>query len=461
MPPWEKYQQSSPVDGPWSKYQGQDAQSSAGRPTASPENPQIGVVEDVAKSIGSNWVGGGIDLAMTLPNLVNSAVAGPQLLGRGVADTISPLLGATPQPRGELWQPFFSSGDVENAIGTAYDPKTTAGKSVALPARIGGGITGAKGLQKGYQKVTAPKKIDLKAQDIRDLSSKSFVDAEKQGGILKPQVTDKFVDEASKSLPQTNAGKIVIGETSTTKLVDRLQSLRGKPLTLKETQEIDSALGDMMSNEVDTLTGRLNAEGNKILKIQQSLRDSVEKAGVKDVVGGKGGFESLDKARKLWATSARANDIERIINRASMTDNPATAIKSGFRALASNPSRLRGFNTSEVMAIKKAAKTGVVTGALKIAGSRLNPLIGAATGGFSGAATGYGISEISRAGANKLQMNRANKALETVINRPVVRQAAGINPPAKLPNINGPKYDPIMSPAYVAPLFNIDKLLQN
>lgn len=109
--------------------------------------PEIGVGEDVARSVGSNLVGGGIDLAMTLPNIVNQIAAGPQLLGRGIADTISPLLGAEPQPRGKLWQPLFGSSDVESAIRTAYDPQTIAGKAVVLPIRIAGGIVGAKGLQ--------------------------------------------------------------------------------------------------------------------------------------------------------------------------------------------------------------------------------------------------------------------------------------------------------------------------
>lgn len=424
------------------------------------QSQPISTAEDVAKSVGSNAVGGALDVAMTLPNIVNQIAAGPQLLGRGIAENVDKLIGIEPQPRGELWQPFFSSGDVEKMIGTDYQPQTTAGKIAALPTRIAAGIAGAKGIQKASDVITAPSKLG--ASDIRELSSQSFADAEAKGGILKPHITDNFVSEASNVLPQTRAGKIVIGETPTTKLIDRLQSLKGKSLTLNETQEIDSALGEMMSNEVEPLTGKLNAEGNKLLKIQQSLRDTIEKAGVNDTIGGKEGFNALDKARKLWAASARANDIERIISRAQTTENPVTALKTGFRTLVSNPSRLRGFTPQEVRAIKNAARTGILTGALKFMGSRLiSSMSGAIAGAAGGGPVGAGLGMVAgaaagtpfREGANILQTNRANKVLDMIANRPVVQNASG-----RIPLVSNPNVSRIGA---ISPLFDLNKLLQN
>ena len=108
----------------------------------SQEQQPIGAVEDVAKSMGSNAVGGGLDLLMTLPNIVNEMVAGPQMLYRGIRDTIQ----GNPTDNSPLVRPLFGSSDVEQWLGTDYQPQTTAGKIVALPTRIAGGIAGAKGL---------------------------------------------------------------------------------------------------------------------------------------------------------------------------------------------------------------------------------------------------------------------------------------------------------------------------
>lgn len=262
------------------------------------------------------------------------------------------------------------------------------------------------------------------ASEVRTAASAAFKEADAKGGTLTPASTDAWIDEASKVLPQTPAGKLVLGETPTTKLVDRLDELRGKPLTLAETQEIDSALGDAMQSEVHPQTGILNSEGNKLLKIQQSLRDTWENATAANTTGGTGGFEALQQGRSLWAAQAKMNDIERIMNRAADTDNVAQAIRTGFRTLKANPGRMRGFTPVEKTAIARAAKTGLITDALRIAGSRLNPIIaGAAGGGFAGAAGAYALSTGARALATSRQVSRGTKVLKTIASRPVVKTA--------------------------------------
>lgn len=282
-------------------------------------------------------------------------------------------------------------------------------------------------------KIIPEKAPAVSSSDIRALASQKYRAAEQQGGILNPQITNSFIDKAQEVLPQTEAGRIVLGDTPTTKLVDNLEGLRDKPLTLSEAQEVDSALGDRMTSEVDPKTGKLNAEGNKLLQIQQSLREAVENAGEKDISGGKSGFDSWNQGRQLWSASLRMNDIQRILDRASMMDNPVTGIKTGFRTLASNPARLRGFTPQEVGLIKNAAKTGIVTDALRWGGSRLiSSITGMAAGAASGAgelgavagsAVGYGAGMPLRAAANALQRGRGNAVLNAIVKRPSVQAA--------------------------------------
>lgn len=420
------------------------------------EIPQVGAIEDTAKSIGSNLVGGGIDIAMALPNIVNQMVAGPQMLYRGIRDTFQ----GNPVDNSPLFQPLYGSNDVEKAIGTDYQPQTTAGKIASLPARIAGGVAGAKGLQKIEPSLTelvtsnksgaTPQPKQITSEDKFAKASQVYKEAEKQGATLYPKSTNKFIDSASEIMPQTEAGKIVSGETASSKLVERLQSLRDKHLDLKSAQEIDSALSDAMSGETNPMTGKLTAEGTKIFKIQQSLRDTIENASANDLVGGKTGFDTWKDARKLWADAAKIRDVENIITRADMTDNSVTSLKTGFRNLAINirKGKIKGYNTQEIAAINRAARTGITTDILRIAGSRLGPLIaggaGMATAGPLGAgaafASDYAMSGVARNIAGKLQAKRANDVLNMIANR----GAPSVSIPQRPSFPSG--YDQVMSP---------------
>jgi soluble lytic murein transglycosylase-like protein len=409
-----------------------------GLQASQPQKPeQPGVAGDVTKSIGSNLLGGAMDLGMTLPNLVNTAVAGPQLLGRGIADTVSPMLGAQPQPRGELWQPFYGSHDAEKAIGTGYEPKTTAGKVVALPSRIAGGIGGAKALQSAAPKAhallddaTSGKPVIQKttSDDIRMMANRAYQAADDTGGILKPDVTNKFIDEIEGLAPQTAQGKALAGDNALTKNTEILRTFRGQPITLKSAQEIDEILGDKIDEFVDKTTGAISKEGKKLLDVQNAFRKSMDNATEADVVGGnRGGFESWKQGKKLWSQAAKLRDVEKIIQRAEFTDNPATAIKTGFRNLYVNKARMRGFAPDEARLIKKAAETGVISDALRTFGSRLIPMGVAVSGGGLGAtAAAQAGSMASRGAATKIQVNRAGRVADAI--------AANANKVAAPPN---------------------------
>lgn len=292
------------------------------------------------------------------------------------------------------------------------------GSGVSTNAALGG-VPKALGLQ-GSPPIKS-------AAEIRSAASKSYADADAQGGSLKPEITNSFVDKTESILPQQERVKALVGETASTKLIDGLQKWRDTPMTLAETQELDSHIGDLMQKEVDPKTGKLNAEGNNLLQIQQSLRDTWGNAGEGDTIGGKAGFDAAKNGRDLWAASARMNDIERITQNASNANNPVQATKQGFRSLANNPARLRGFTPEEVNAIQHASKTGIVTNVLRIAGSRLNPIIGGATGGWGGAALGYGVSEIAGRMADARQAARGNAVGQLISNRPAVQKAFDSN----------------------------------
>lgn len=256
------------------------------------------------------------------------------------------------------------------------------------------------------------------AAEARAVASDYYKQADALGGDLTPDFTNSFIDSAEKIAPQTEEGRIFTGDTAVTSLVDRMQGLRDHPLSLQAAQEIDEALGGLVDKEYSV--AGMSKEGKHLQDLQATLRNMIEDAGEGDVSGGTQGFEALSLARQAWSQAAKMGDVERILNRAALTDNPATSIKSGIRVLLSSR-RARGYSEAEIDALKDAASRGVIGGTLHVFGSRLTPLIAGgigATGGPLGAIATAGITHAlgtgARALATNIQEGRAQKALSVL-----------------------------------------------
>lgn len=304
-----------------------------------------------------------------------------------------------------------------------------AADNAAISSLVG---AGGAALGSVANKLLTPKAVTKTADEIAGEAGSAYRKATESGGVLTDKFTDKFVSQVEKSLPQTEAGKIVSGgDSPVAKLVERVKGLRGREISLDEAQEIDELLGDQIDGLLEN--GRLTKEGRKVLDIQSSFRNMIDSAEEGDVIGGKIGFNSLKEGRQLWSKSARLRDIEKIISRAEMTDNPATAIKTGFRNLASNPSRMRGYSVAERKLIEKAAKSGIISDTLKTAGSRLIPIV-ASSGGLGSAAAAQATSLAARSGATRIQVGKAGKVAREIAGvRSVPTRESLFNIPQELP----------------------------
>lgn len=264
------------------------------------------------------------------------------------------------------------------------------------------------------------KPVQTTSDDIKKIASQAYKVAEDKGALWAPTFTDKFLAKADEIIPQTQAGKILAGDSPTTKIVEKLQGIKGRGLDLRSAQEIDEFLGDA----IDSLSenGIVTKQGKKVLELQTHLRNLMDDAPDSDILGGKEGVFALKEGRKLWSQAAKLRDVEKIITRAEMTDNPATAIKTGFRNLYLNDARMRGFNKAEKKMIKNAAESGIITDALRSMGSRLIPIVAAGSGGGLPATLAAQVGTMaSRGAATKLQLNKATKLANAVANRNAVR----------------------------------------
>jgi hypothetical protein len=301
--------------------------------------------------------------------------------------------------------------------------------SVAPVLKRTGTITDATvGVGKGIAGKFSKPEI-LNSEDLRDIGSQLFKQAEMQGAIMQPAATNRFFSQAQAVMPQTAAGRITAGDNAVTQLIDRWEKsgLKNEPLTFEALKEMDEELGRKAFENVDNF-GKMTKEGKQFLDLQTKLRDSIESASPEDFVGGKDAFETAKEARKYWSAQMKLRDIERIIERGLNAEQPATAIKSGFNTLL-NSKRFSQYNDAEKAAIRDAAKKGSLVNFLGAAGSRLNQVIvgsiGGATGGLPGAiagsAAGYAVSSGARGLATSAQLKKAN-LVSDLIKRRVQKQ---------------------------------------
>lgn len=254
------------------------------------------------------------------------------------------------------------------------------------------------------------------AEQVRKQAGVLYKVAEERGGVLKPEFADKFVDNIQKLKPQSDIAKTFAGDSDFTRAVERLSGIKGQRITLEAANELDKLFTQEISKPSYTnQIGKLTEEGKKLFEIQSTFRNMINNADESLIEGGKSGFESLKTARGLWSKSRKLADVEAIIERAALTDNPATSIKSGFRTLASNPKRLKGYSKEEIKAIRRAAETGVVTDALRTVGSRLISVISLGSGGGAGqTAAAMAGSAASRSAASAMQVNRAKSVVDLI-----------------------------------------------
>lgn len=294
------------------------------------------------------------------------------------------------------------------------DVSDVAGKGIGSAILSAATYGVLKGAGKGYEKVFAPKAQKMTADEVRALASNAYKEATQRGGIVKKDFINNLIKKSQEFDKQTVIGKALAGDSPISKISETLGMFADKKLDLSSLQELDEALGDVIDNYVEN--GVIKKAGLPVLRLQNNLRDMIDKVQPNLIEGGKEGFEALKRGRELWSKSAKLRDIEKIITRAEMSDNPATAIKTGFRTLFNNADKLKYFNQEERRLIKKAAQSGIIEDTLRTMGSRLIPIGSVvAGGGLSSAITAQAATMASRGLASKAQLARANKLAEQII----------------------------------------------
>lgn len=253
------------------------------------------------------------------------------------------------------------------------------------------------------------------ADAFKDLARQSYQKAADAGGVLKPELAQKFIDAAESIAPKSAWAKAADTTDPIGALAENLQVMKGKPMSLADAQELDSMLGEAAYKNVD-VKGQMNAVGKKYLDLQSSLRDMIGSANPNDVIGGKAGFDSLNEARGYWSKAMQLGDIERLATRAELSDKPYTILKTGLRQIASNPKKMKMLPPEVQDAIREGAKGGKTVDELRMASSRLLRMVGAATHGPAGYVIGSLANSAADSALSKMVANRLDNIAGTIAN---------------------------------------------
>jgi hypothetical protein len=407
------------------------------------ENPASFITGNVAGAIGTGVSGAATKTGQALANSLRSG---------GLAGRVgkAALLGAA------------SSGVAGFGSGDGLENRLEASRDSAMAGGVIGGIIPMAGAV--VQGVASKKPAIPTSEEIKSLANVAYKTAEEKGGTLKGWFANRFLDEIKDIEPATVAGKKVPANPQLIEALDFVKSFKNTRLSLKDAQNLDEYLGDAIDGF--TTLGQVDKSGQKLLTIQRRLRDMIDTADETLIDGGKEGFEALKRGRQLWSTQAKLSDVERIIKRAELTDNPASAIKTGFKNLLTNAKNSRGYSKEELKLIERAANSGIATDLLRTFGSRLIPIVTGAGGGGLGATAGAAAgSAASRNLASRMQLSKADDVARAVASRvnPVTsKQVLLPNPAVTAPaiGIGGAASIPAQQPIPLAtPSMNFDDLI--
>lgn len=375
----------------------------------------------------SGWLGRNVlapagDVAGDILGTAGTAVRGAQGL---VANALSPINPLLARDIAALPEAFPLAGRELGAPNAGATPSWTdlkSGlKSVTTEPWARDPVTGELKAPPGAPPTQTAASIPKTAADAKGVASDWYAEANRQGGTLTPQFTDKFIDGITDKLQPSEVGQIISGDTDLTRLLSRMQALKGRSLALNDVQSIDEELGDLMDKHYDPIKG-MDKEGMKIGQVQSGLRDQINSADAGDVSGGKQGFDGLVNGRAAWSQAMKMSDVERIIDRASRTLNPPTSIQNQVNTFLSNQRKSRGFTDDEFAALEQAGQRGAAGQVLSTLGSRLVPYvaggIGSSIGGWPGTLAGYVIGEggsyAARAAAEALAKRRMANPLNVI-----------------------------------------------
>lgn len=277
------------------------------------------------------------------------------------------------------------------------------------------GNLGGKGVNAAVNALYT-KKLASKT-DVDAAANAAYKMADDLGGSVSSEITDSWLNNIKNIASQTKGGKAVSGKTAEADAaINRLVKAKsGKPMGMNEIKEIDQNLTDRISSLLYTD----QSQARKLMQVRGSLRDTMDNLSDDALNIGpntKDSLEAMKAARSFWSAGRKMQDIQQIIDKGLLAQQPARAIARKLGEMAADPAAMRGYTAEERRLIAEAGKTNSMD-FLKSLGSRLPVIAGISSGNPFTALASHAVSETARDAATSAQVSKVNKVTEAITNQ--------------------------------------------
>jgi len=261
---------------------------------------------------------------------------------------------------------------------------------------------------------------------LKEKSSKLYEELRNLNSDINKKAGTKLVTELDNTLAESGKlNKKLHGDTMSVVKDIQADAMGGK-VSLEALDQHRQNLGAVIKKNTDTISGQVNADGQKATVLIDKLDDLVDKLGAKDLGGSSlKAKELLTEARKDWKVYSK---FQRIANLAEKADGDPNRIKALFQQFVSKKKNLKGFTKDEVVSLRFAAentggekllktfgKFGFDFGSSATAGNTALPALSLFTGGIAGAPLGGGLAVTGGTAARQLQKLIARGKVEDAL----------------------------------------------
>ncbi|PWE56754.1 hypothetical protein DEM27_10350 [Metarhizobium album] len=228
-----------------------------------------------------------------------------------------------------------------------------AAMGAGIGAITGGALSAAGDALAGRSARRAAEAAAPSVDELAEASSALYQKADAAGVVIKPEAMDKLVNKMTVLAGRINRDL----RPKTAGVVDDIQAMAGKPLSLAEFDELRQTIGLVMKNadpqDVRTLT-----------QMKSTMDAFADRAGRAEVDGDAGGFKLLKEARDLWAKKAKTEIVEEMLDLADVKSGrySQSGLQNAIRDKASqlyskiSSGKVKGFTQEEVALVRKMAK---------------------------------------------------------------------------------------------------------
>jgi hypothetical protein len=302
-------------------------------------------------------------------------------------------------------------------------------------AGVGAGVGGAVGAAapfalRGAQKVLDRRATSRAITEAADAAPEPASLARQSGALYEKARQSGVVvkSDAMRPLLDDLAGMERLDADFTPdalKVIGRLtEKLEAGDLPLGELEALHRRAGlavtkNRVANPADA--GAAGAIAQKVDEFMMNLPDSAIAA---NLAGKDEAIETFRQARTLWKQFRKSEQLQEVIANAEMKDNPALAIKNGFRSILTNKKKRATFSPAEIQVMRQVVsdtKAGNWVQRLIGYGTGLSRQVAATTAGYGlGGPVGAAIGSMA---ATKIGSMAKDAASDTAIN--AGKRAAG------------------------------------